>query len=193
MQTLDLKAQDGSYFMGQLSSGAYDLAGANQPYKCVNDSDGTSHDGDATYLRILTPAFFSFPLFRGSEHWIVGSFTGRIVLKNVVGAPVLRCRFFLAHQPPTVNEPNLDEMIIGETSGAFPDYSLLTQAVTTNPWTGQPFTGADLEATQIGFFLDYEGAPTLQQEIRITLVSGQATFNDPHNCGHDIPGVQGVA
>lgn len=183
MPTQDLKVQDGSYYMGQVQSGIYSLTGADAPYKCVNDSADTAHDGDTSYITVRTPALVSFPMFHMSGHLEVSSFVMRIVLKELDPTPDLEVRYFLAQQAGVANELSGDPMVVGSVVGNYPDYTVLTNTVTTSPWTGAAFTADEIIPVQIGFFILYTPNGVLEKDVNITLVSGQATYAEPHN--HD--------
>lgn len=187
MPTLDLRAQAGPYYLGQVQSGIHTFVGANEAHKCVNESAGTSHDGDTTYITVRTPALVSFPIFRMSEHFTVSSFLMRIVLKEMDPTPDLEVRYFLARQPGVENDLAGDAQVVGSVVGNYPSYALLSNAVTTSPWTGAPFAAEEIVPVQIGFFILYTPNGVLEKDVRITLVSGQATYTEPHNHADRAP------
>lgn len=175
MPTIDLKVQTAGNAKsagGNLIPRWDSLVGANEPHKCINDSATTTHDGDTTYLKLITPCLVSFNVFRMSEHWNVASTTMRAVIK--AATPNLEIRWGMFRNDDA-DDVGFDPAWF--VTGTYTDYTLLTQNVTLNPWTGLPFTAEELAHVEIGFFALY---PVLaQHEVRLTLMSAQATYSEP--------------
>jgi hypothetical protein len=174
MPTLDLKVQEIGPSLSDVLSYT-SIVGANEPHKAVNESATTDHDGDASYLPMDTglATAVQFYMFKGSEHWEVGSLTLRAYVKGN-GANNITVRLGLSRGA----DFNDLQQVGSDSTGTFADYTAVTGTATVDPWTGVAFDAALLrDYMAVVFILSLSGlvAP------RITLISGQVTYTQPTN------------
>jgi hypothetical protein len=179
MPTLDLKVQEIGPSLttdGQILPSYTSIVGANEPHKAVNESASTGHDGDTSYLLMDTQIVsgVQFYMFKGSEHWEVGSLTLRAYVKGN-GANNITVRLYLSRGTDT--ETGDLQQLGSDSTGTFADYTAVTGTTTVDPFTGAAFNAASLR--------DYLAAVAIVNlsgvAPRISLVSGQVTYTQPTN------------
>ena len=145
--------------------------GAAYHYLAVDDSTGTTHDGDASYITVQRFGIdigASFRFFLQSEGWTVNSVTVNVVAKRGAAAHpelligFLRAGSFAAHA--TLFDPGAD-------------WTLASRTFTTDPLTSVAWNPDLLPNTEVA----------VQSEAgeignnRVTLISVSVDYTEPHN------------
>ena len=167
MPTLALKVQqDGTWRGWSL------LEGALSGYQAVDDSDGTSHDSAATYLRLpklqLTQGEgrVSFPVFLQAEGLIPVSLTVNVVARAAGGGGGAT--------------PNMQIGILSGGVAAFhaslfdpvAGWALVQRTFSVNPATGAPWSAQDL----VGLEVCVQNVNLENGSNDLTLVSGSMEY-----------------
>ena len=133
MPPIDLRLQGDGLFTGWSS-----IVGATHAWQALDDSDGTSHDGDGSYIvlprQILPAGRVSFRMFQGAEHLVPKSITLRVGAKKQSSSP----RMSIGFQRYGVEAYDVTKYTPGT------NYSVATREFVFNPITGLPWADGDL-------------------------------------------------
>ena len=165
-QTIALRVQGDGYHQGWES-----VTGATYAWQAVDDSDGTTHDSDTSYVvlprQFLEQGRMSFPMFRQCSPGQVISITLNVAAKIESGSPELRIGFYRSGT----------EAYDGTTFTPTGSYTVASRTFTTNPITGAAWTATDL--------VGLEAAVSMQTLVigkaRVTLISGSMVAAMPTN------------
>jgi hypothetical protein len=172
--TIALKVQQDGKVQGWES-----IVGATFAYQAIDDSDGTTHDSDTSYILLprtgasfTGPGRASFPLFLQAQGLIPTSITLNVVTKrNAGGNPEMELGFVRGG------------VFFFEATKWMPgaSYALETRTFITNPFTGSAWTAADLVGLE-GCVGNFAGASAGKN--RMTLLSGSLTYVQTTNTLH---------
>lgn len=166
MPTIPLKVQqDGTIQQGTLVHQVGD--GVNFAYQAVDDSDGVTHDGAATYINLARGVGASFPLFLQAEGLQPLSITLNVVARQGGAShPRIMIGFFRG----------VSAAFHGTMFDPTASFTLAQRTFLTNPITGSPWVESDLAGLE---------AYVLNENVfgnnDVTLVSGSMDYVARHN------------
>ena len=155
------------------------LVGASFAYQTVDDSDGTGHDSDATYLTITRQSpRVSFPLFLQAEGLLPLSITLNVGARGSGTHPRIRVGFYRS------GLSGFSASLYTTTSG----WTVAQTTFSTNPITGGPWAPSDL----IGLEPLVQNETGINGANDVTLLSGSLTYVPMTNARIVMPWTQPV-
>lgn len=167
MPTAGLKVQGDGTFIGYTS-----IVGAASAFEAIDDSDGTTQDGDATYILFGNPQasgrIVSFRMFEMAEHLVPTRVVLSISAKTIDGDPEI----FIGFTRSGVQSFHGTSYM---PTGSYTP--VIARTFNANPFNGQPWT----ESALVGLEPCLMMTDFVFASARITLLSAQVTYVDPHS------------
>lgn len=165
-ETVTLRVQGNGTLQGWES-----VTGATYAWQAVDDSDGTTHDSDSTYLvlprGVLPQGIVSFPLFYQCDPGQILSVTLNVAAKIDTNTPEVQIGF---HKGGS-------QAFHGTTFTPTGSYTVASRTFTTNPITGAAWVPTDI----VGMEACVKMVVPLVAKARITLISGSMSAAMPTN------------